>query len=265
MDMDSFLDSVSNVTVAKKPWMETGGYKFIRVTAESLPGVIDECIASGLYALDLETTGLDYRVFDGVTNDKIVGCCLSPDGKTGYYIPLRHKVGTEHNVSWTLWKSEMIRLIASPARAIFHRGQFDQEFLQFCGGDPIGEWDDPKKWEDTLILAYLRDTRAKQRGLKFLSKTELGMDMIELKELFPSTKKKDGHLDFSELDPSWDPVIWYGASDAICTWNLYPKLAPTVLDPNDGVPGQTLIYNIEKLCVASTRWMIRARVLTDQA
>ncbi len=27
----------------------------------------------------------------------IVGCCLAPSDNVGYYIPLRHKVGTEHN------------------------------------------------------------------------------------------------------------------------------------------------------------------------
>lgn len=264
MDFLTFLEDANTHKVLPKPWMTTGEYKLVRCTASMLPSVIDACIASGLYSLDLETTGLDSRVFDGETVCKIVGCCLSADGRTGYYIPLRHKQGVEHNVPWTLWKSEMRRLIESAARAIFHNGKFDQEFLQFCGGDPLGEWDDPKKWEDTLILAYLRDTRAKIKNLKFLSKNELGMEMIELEELFPPEKRKHGFLDFSELDPSWDPVVWYGASDAICTWNLYPLLSKKVLEPGDGLPGQGLVYGIEKLCVASTRWMERARILTDQ-
>jgi len=264
MDLFSFLEDSKTHKVEPKPWMTTGEYKLLRATNETLPGIIDACVASGLYALDLETTGLDTRVIDGETVSKIVGCCLSPDGKHGYYIPLRHKTGQEHNVSWSLWKREMLRLIRSPAVAIFHRGKFDQEFLQFCGGDPIGEWDEPSKWEDTLILAYLGDTRAKQRGLKFLSKTVLGMEMIELEELFPEDHPK-GNLDFSELDPSWEPVTLYGASDAICTWNLHPKLSPAVLDPSEhGVKGMGFIYKMEKLCVASTRWMERARIMTDQ-
>lgn len=211
--------------------MDDGGdYTLARATNETLPGIIDACIAGGRYALDLETTGLNSCVYDGETVSKIVGCCLSPDGKRGYYIPLRHRTGTEHNVSWSLWKREMARLIASPAVAVFHNGKFDQEFLQNCGGEPLGEWDEPKKWEDTLILAYLRDTRSKSKGLKHLSKTELGMEMIELEELFPEDRRK-GDLDFSDLDPSWEPVTWYGASDAICTWNLYQKLHPQVIPP----------------------------------
>lgn len=264
MDLFSFLEDSKTLKVEPKPWMTTGEYKLLRATNETLPGIIDACIASGLYSLDLETTGLDTRVINGETVSKIVGCCLSPDGKHGYYIPLRHKTGQEHNVSWSLWKREMLRLIRSAARAIFHRGKFDQEFLQFCGGEPIGEWDEPSKWEDTLILAYLGDTRAKQRGLKFLAKTLLGMEMIELEDLFPEDHPK-GNLDFSELDPSWEPVTWYGGSDAICTWNLHPKLSPAVLDTSEhGVKGMGFIYKMEKLCVASTRWMERARILTDQ-
>jgi DNA polymerase I-like protein with 3'-5' exonuclease and polymerase domains len=264
MDLFTFLDEASTVKVDPKPWMTDGSHKLIRATATLLPAIIDECIASGLYSLDLEATSLDTRVFDGSTVSKIVGCCLSSNGKVGYYIPLRHKLGLEHNVPWTLWKTQMHRLIKSEARAIFHHGKFDQELLQFCGEEPIGEWDDPKKWEDTMILAYLRDTRAKNKKLKYLSKVELGMEMIELDELFPSDKKKSGHLDFSELDPSWEAVTWYGASDAICTWKLYQKLAPQVLEATGDISGQSLVYGIEKLCVASTRWMERARIQTDQ-
>lgn len=259
-----FLEQSAIPKVPLQPWMTDGSHHFVLGTAENLPSIIDECIASGLYSLDLETTGLDNRVFDGETVSKIVGCCLSADGVTGYYVPLRHKVGMEHNVSWSLFKRELLRLINSSARAIFHHGKFDQEFLQFCGGEPLGEWDDPKKWEDTLICAYLRDTRQKRIGLKHLSESELGMKMIELEELFSDDKRRGGLLDFSELDPSWEPVRIYGASDAICTWKLFPKLSAAILQPEDGNGSQGLIYTIEKLCVASTRWMERARILTDQ-
>lgn len=263
-DLFDFLESSSKPRVEPKPWMKGQGYTLALGTNDNLAEIVDACIASGLYALDLETTGLDGRVFNGETVSRIVGCCLSPDGKRGYYIPLRHRNGAEHNVSWTAWKREMLRLITSQARAIFHNGKFDQEFLQFCGGDPLGEWDAPAAWEDTMILSYLRNSRGKSNGLKALAKNELGMEMIELEELFDDDQKKGGDLDFSQLDPGWEPVVWYGAADAICTWNLFPKLYPLVVTPEDGNPGQGLIYNLEKLCVASTRWMERARILTDQ-
>ena len=254
-----FLFQTQEIKVEPKPWMVGGDYSFSLLTQDTLSACIDACIESGLYSLDLETTGLDNRIFDGSTKDKIVGACLSPDGMQGYYLPLRHKE-SDLNVSWSLFKSEMKRLIESPARAIFHNGKFDQEFLQFCGGEPLGVWDDAAKWEDTLILAYLENTRRKSKGLKGLSKQLLNMEMIEISALFPSTQK---NRDFSTLDPSWEPVLWYAASDAICTYKLYEILAPKVLNPDDGF-GQASIYKLEKACVTATRWMERARILTDQ-
>jgi DNA polymerase I-like protein with 3'-5' exonuclease and polymerase domains len=260
MEIFEFLEETQKPQITPKPWMVDGTHRLVRGTAEMLPKIVDDCIASGLYSLDLETTGLDNRVFNGETVCKIVGVCLSADGITGYYLPLRHKVGVEHNISWSLFQTEMLRLVRSPAIAIFHKGKFDQEFLHFWGGEPFGEWDDPKKFEDTLILAYLRDPRAKQFGLKYLAEKELGMEMIELHELFP----EGADLDFSQLDPGWEPVIWYGASDGICTRKLYAKIAPEVLTTKDENASQVLIYSVEKLCLAATRWMERARIQTDQ-
>jgi len=245
----------------KRDWMNEKTMEL--VTVDTLERVINECIASGRYGLDLETTGLDNRVFDGRTKDQIVGVCLSPDGKTGYYAPLRHKKGTEHNISVSKMEKQLRRLVASESIAVFHNGKFDQEFLQFAGGEPIGLWDDPKKWEDTLILAWLRNTRDKKKGLKWLSKSELGYEMIELKELFPPDYK--GPLDFSLLDPSEESVVLYGASDAICTYCLFDILMPQVIAPGgDKRKGQAVIYNLEKMTVPATRWMERCRVMVDQ-
>ena len=54
-----FLDQMTDMKrppVQKRPWMEKKRLEL--VTADMLDAVIDECIASGLYALDLETEGL---------------------------------------------------------------------------------------------------------------------------------------------------------------------------------------------------------------
>jgi len=251
--------------VEPKKWMQ--GKHLELVTVDTLSRVIDECIESGLYACDLETTGLNRNTYSTKiahdrTKDSIVGICLSPDGHKGYYLPVRHKKGEEHNLPVTKVESEIRRLVASPAIAIFHNAKFDAEFLQFAGGDPIGLWDDPRKWEDTLILAYLRDTREKNKGLKALSKKELGFEMIELKELYPDDHK--GGFDFSELDPSWEPVLWYAASDAICTYCLYQVLAPVILKGSPDRAKQDQVYLLEKLCLPATRWMERVGIPTNQ-
>jgi DNA polymerase I-like protein with 3'-5' exonuclease and polymerase domains len=269
--MDDFLEDTQMPKVSHYPWMDT--VEMALGTKDNIDAIIDSCIESGLYAIDLETSGLDNRVFNGCTVDFIAGICLSPDGERGYYIPIMHdpdKYG-EHNVPSSVWRPAMRRLVESEAVAIFHNGKFDQEFLQWNGDEPLGEWDKPKQWEDTLILAYLRNSRARRKGLKALSEAPpdadhehpaggpgLGMKMIELHELWGHEKKsKKFFYDFTTLDPSWRPSIEYAASDAICTYRLYKLLADEV------VAGQKSVYLIEKLCVASTRWMERNRVFVD--
>lgn len=212
--------------VTKRPWMNSK--KMILVTKETLSDVIDECIKAELYAIDLETTGLDKRVFDGRTVDRIVGVCLSPDGVTGYYLPLRHVgEGSEACLPITLAENELRRLCDSNAVAIFHNAKFDQEFLTYNGGAPIGNWETRNtRWHDTLALAFLDDCSRKQQGLKFLSKEFLECEMIELPELFPEKERKKGDFNFSKLDPTWEPVLWYACSDAICTYNLYKYFSP---------------------------------------
>ena len=262
-DITEWSEQVGRPTITPKPWMKEK--RLLLATAEMLPKIIDECIASKLYALDLETTGLDNRVFDGATLDRIAGACISPDGVTGYYIPVYHPLNMDVCVPASLFTQEMRRLADSPAVAIFHNGKFDQEFLQFNWGGGIGLWDDPKKWEDTLILAYLRDTRARNKGLKHLSKVELGMEMIELEELFSEKEAKEERLDFGTLDPTWEPAIWYAASDAICTYLLHKHLRDAAIKPTEtGLPSQEPLYIIEKLCVAATRWMERCRIPIDR-
>jgi len=252
--------------VEKKPWMDSVTMSL--ATTADLDRIVEECIEAGVYGLDLETTGLDARVFysdDGspYTNDKIVGYCISPNPDTGYYIPVRHKE-TEANVPPRLVAEAVKRLVESDAVAVFHNGKFDQEFLQHDDYGPIGEWDNPKKWEDTFILAYLRNTRERNKGLKALSKNELGMEMIELKELFPVEKRRKGFLDFSTLDPEWEPTVWYAAADAICTLRLFHILHPTVLNKDDHQRSQSTIYALEKGCVTATRWMERCRIHVDR-
>jgi DNA polymerase I-like protein with 3'-5' exonuclease and polymerase domains len=274
MDIQDILRGEQNPQVEKKDWMTEKEFVLVNNLEDGedvLKQAIQECIASGVYALDLETTGLDNRVFNGKTEATIVGACLSPDGIKGYYIPVLHKKHgsatemSECNISFHVFRREMKRLVESDAIAVFHNGKFDQEFLQFNGGEPLGEWDKDKKWDDTQILAYLNNPRAKRTGLKFLAKTELGMEMIEIKELFFEVYGKDykGDIDFSLLDPLvCEAVVWYGASDAICTFLLRERFLPEIQKPKkDG--GQGAIYRIEKSCIAATRWMERNRIYID--
>ena len=290
---DLFADEAEHVD-AKLPWMDEK--EFILGTPDNLAEIMDWCIESGKYALDLETTGLDNRVQPNqqgvpVTVDKIAGVCLSPDGVRGIYIPIGHTIPTSGaeqmqfhpaNVPLDVFDREFRRLIQATEEgktvAIFQNAKFDQEFLQFNEtGIPWGTWDIHSHWEDTLILAYLRNTRARQKGLKELSGAAvdagsdsqtggpgLGMEMIPIHTLFGHKKKKKGfRYDFSTLDPTDAVSLWYAGSDAICTWLLDDVLRPPVLEPDTDGISQATIYKIEKACVAATRWMERNRIYVN--
>jgi len=260
--------------IPKKEWMASKHMEL--VTAETLDRVVDECITARLFAWDIETTGLDNRVFfapDGTytTVDHIVGHCFSPDGHKGYYLPVRHVTdkGDLHsaNVPLALVNKALQRLCAADVVAIFHNGKFDHEFLQFGESVPLGEWDNPDSFEDTLVLAYLRNTRERNKGLKMLSKVELDMEMLELDELFTPDQLKSmgGKKNFSLLDPTWEPALWYASSDAICTYLLYHILHPTVVSPEPHGVSQATVYKLEKMCLPATRWMERNRIHIDRA
>lgn len=247
-------------TAETREWMKD--YHFELVTPDTLSRVIDECIESGLYALDLETTGLDVRVYNNRTVDQIVGYCIAPKPNVGYYIPVRHKEdGKDRNLSISTVESEMRRLVDSGAVAIFHNAKFDQQFLQYCGGEPMGLWDSHRHFEDTIILAYLYDSRMKRKGLKPLTKEWLDLEMIELSELFPQDYK--GKLDYSLLDPSLPEVLAYAASDAVCTYQLYEIFHPKVVGAK-AQPNQAVVYGVEKGCLAATRWMEKSKMPTDR-
>lgn len=272
LDFMDQLEELDRPQVEKREWMDSKKMELVR-DLDHLRQVVDECIAAKIYAWDIETTGLDKRVFPGPqkgrTVDRIVGHCLSPDGNSGYYVPLRHKTTDNELLDCNLpiekANDELRRLADSDAVAVFHNAKFDLEFLEFGEDDPIGsDWDNPDKWHCTLILTYLRNTRERQKGLKFLAKQDLGMEMIELEDLFDEEARKKKRLDFSTLDPEWDPVVWYATSDAICTRLLFDVLHPVIVSPEPHGTSQSLIYKLERKCLTATRWMERCRINIDR-
>ena len=264
MDLLSQLHDLNRPTISQKPWM--AGVRLTLATVGDLDTIADACIQAKVFSLDIETTGLDSRVFmqpDGskTTNDKIVGVCIAADETQAYYLPVRHKDdGSVANIPPRLVRDMLFKIIASGAVTVFHNGKFDQEFLEHDPAGAMGNWDAPDLWDDTLILAYLHNGREKRRGLKHLAKTLLNREMIELDDFFPKGATKD----FSTLNPQWDPVTWYAASDALNTLALYKILHPKVVLQDTFGNSQSTVYKIEKLCVTATRWMERCRVPMDR-
>ena len=223
-------DSVKELTSTME-WMKTREMRLAGSVAE-LMFFIDEAIAAGICALDLETTGLNTRVRNGKPIESIVGFCLSYDPKVGIYVPVGHREGAEMNLSLDKVLDEIKRLWTNCV-CIFHNSKFDMNFLKNYGVY-LPQFD---KFEDTLILARLYDAGQKEIGLKHLSEKLLNQPMLELDDVCKNTKRLDC------VSPKLAYI--YGASDGICTLDLYNFFTAA-----DIIKQQRPIYNLEKRVVS---------------
>lgn len=281
---NSFVSNGQKPKVEPYPWMDNKTFTLVQ-DLDHLKEIVDAAIKAGLCALDLETEGLDNRIDEvGRTKQKIVGYCLSFDGNEGFYVPVGHKIVNKNssvrhhaNLQRKLAGLEIKRLCENCV-TIYHNSCFDHEFLFGSGEDTSVEFDRIDMFEDTLILDYLRDSTDKRHGLKHLSARFLGMEMIDLKQLFLDNVKD---RDFSTLDPTCNNTLLYAGSDAICTYLLYkfytehgydhdnPEAPYPVPNP-EATPEKTIlgeqeaVYRIEKALVPALRWMERNRPKVDR-
>jgi len=314
---DMGLKQQREVPDITKPWMRYHDFVLVK-TIEQLYEVIEKALITGKCALDLETHGLDTRIYwkkpeeikgafeeywDGPTPEripqtvhKIVGYCLSPDGQTGYYVPVRHTAEDSPNLDVVAAGKAIQRLclaaqpvltdeglvqdpLSSPlikepgkVKLYFWNAKYDQEMLYPVTGI---DWWHPESFEDAMLLYYCRYTNDKNLDLKSKSakqlfvtvdgnrvKDEKGMEipyeMIELKELFVSSSGKRREIRFAELHP--EEGLRYGCSDAICTFMHCdnPVMAAMVRDPM-----YANTYRLEKQAAQALRGMERHRVFLD--
>lgn len=267
------LQQTDDRVTVQREWFRDYKFHLIRDDQkkglELLRKLVDVCITRGLCSLDLETTGVDNRVYpdeffdDGRktrhgirTVDRIVGLCISFDGENGYYIPLTHEPEDSGNLPWDPVWDEITRLIDG-ARIIFHNKKFDAEFLYPVTGR---EYWKLNQFEDTFLMAKVfSPLKSHPAGLKPLTKNLLGIEMVDLDELFTDEKKeqlkrnKEGY-NFSLLHPKEGKE--YGCSDGIFTYKIYHIL-------REKIEGFEKIYDLEKAFCNVMRKMERNRVHVD--
>lgn len=149
-DFDSIMESMGanlepDATDIMKAWMNYHQFVVVETLAE-LTEIVDQAIKSGKCSLDLETEGLDNRIYwkkkseikvpvehwndirpevIPTTVHKIVGYCLCYDGYTGYYVPVRHAAPGEEiiNVNPIEAGKEIKRLCLAAQPVISAEGQ----------------------------------------------------------------------------------------------------------------------------------------------
>jgi len=252
-----------------RPWFPQYKFHLIKDISE-LRKLVDICVKRKLCSLDLETTGVDNRIYpdeyfeDGIktrhgirTISRIAGCCISFDGHNGYYVPLSHEPEDSGNLPWDLAWDELTRIV-NGCVVIFHNAKFDQEFLYPVTGKEYWGFD---QYEDTYFLAkVISPLKIHPAGLKPLAKLHFGIEMVELDELFTQERKdqlkrdKQGY-NYALLHPK--EGLEYGCSDGIFTYKLLPVLREKLS------PGDERIYNLEKSFCNVLREMERNRVHLD--
>jgi len=252
-----------------RPWFTD--YRFHLVSKiDQVKQLVDICVQRKLAALDLETTGLDNRVYpDEYFNDgrttrhgirtvhQIAGICISFDGQHGYYIPVGHEPEDSGNLPWDPVWDEITRLVYG-ARVIFHNAKFDCEYLYPVTGKEFWKLDE---FEDIFLMAkVLSPLKGVPAGLKPMAKIHYGVEMIDIDELFTQERKeqlkreKRGY-NFAMMHPK--EGLEYGCSDGIFTYKLLDTLRQKL------TAGDMPIYNLEKNFCNIMREMERNRVHID--
>jgi DNA polymerase-1 len=229
----------------------------IVTTKQQLAELVKQIEKTGVFALDVETTGLNVHTVD------LAGIAISVgDGfersqraaenvlklkdypkefpairlKSGvpetpvqnYYIPIR-QAGLETELSEPDILNALKPLLASPEiMKLVHNTKYeDNVFRQL--GYPLAE-----PVFDTMIASYVQNPD-RRHGLKFLTEELLGTPMQEIKELIGTGKKM---IPFTEV-PLADAAA-YASCDTFATWEL-ARYFLSLMDEKQ----LTLFYEIE--------------------
>ncbi|WP_310440190.1 DNA polymerase I [Sulfuricurvum sp.] len=175
---------------------------------EALHHLIQTLPHNALIAFDTETTGLD------ATKDHLVGFSFSTDGKSGYYVPMKHSyLGVGDQVSAEA-AAQAIQAIFE-RRVIGHNIKFDLHFVtRFLKVDRLNIY------ADTMVMAWLTDS-ARSLSMDNLSQNLLHHEMIH----FKNTVKKGENF----ASVAIEDACKYAGEDAYITYRLYEVLREQLL------------------------------------
>ena len=165
-------------------------------TLEKICGVENK-----LVAFDTETTGLIYF------EDKMVGCSISFNGETGFYIPLRHEDENGNPASYNLPIKESIELLYNKLlkrnTVLLYNSTYDltmvgQELWQI--GLPFTDIE-TVNFLDVQCIVYFLEPEVKKNGLKWAERHFLGRIAPEFEQVTGISKKSKTQKHFGCLNP----------------------------------------------------------------
>jgi DNA polymerase-1 len=207
-------EAVEDLQKKQREHLEAATYTAITTEAE-LNKLAADLNSVEAFAFDTETTSVD------TIEAELVGLSFSWKEAEAYYVPVAHTAGTQLNRDMVL--KALKPALENPAiRKVGHNIKFDYEMLRRYGieAGPIGF--------DTMIAAFLLNSGGRGLSLDDLAFTELGVEMIPIKELIGAGKAE---ITFDQT--LIEDATVYAAEDADMSWRLYEKLRTRLAAENE--------------------------------
>ena len=194
-------------TVAIAPKKDTKKFKYELVTQKKqLENWIAKLKKSSFFALDTETTGLDYM------DAKLVGISLSVKSGEAAYIPLAHNHDDQLPEDLVLGELKPI-LESKKTKVIGQNIKFDRNILSRYGIN-LNSIEN-----DTMLMSYVLNSTASRHNLDALAQHYLNYKTTTFEEVAGKGVKQ---ITF-DLVPI-DKAVHYASEDADITFRLYEEL-----------------------------------------
>ena len=204
-------DAAAGLEPEARPVAKKGTYTAI-TTLPQLDELIAAVKKAGIYAFDSETTSLDF------VSNAPVGFSIAIKPEEAYYIPIQ----AEGNcyIPEEIVKNKLRQILEDPfLKLVGQNFKFDYQVLKRWGINPAG------LWFDTMIAAWLVDTRISTYNMDYLADHYFGYKTITYDEVVPKGK-------FFQ-DVPLEQATEYAAEDADITLRLYEHLYPIVKANNE--------------------------------
>ena len=205
--------SENSLSAGKDPKLSMKGeYETVK-SYDDLDRWIETVKKEKIFAFDIETDNLD------TIKAHPVGFSISVKSGTGCYIPLI--AGGEEVLSPSIVKNKLKEIIEDETLKLVGQNiKYDYKVLRMWGLDPANIW------FDTMIAAWLVNSRISSYSMDSLADFYLGYKTVHFKDIVPKDKL------FQDID--LDTASFYAAEDADITFRLYEILRPLVeKDYND--------------------------------
>ncbi|MFN5288555.1 MAG: DNA polymerase I, partial [Planctomycetia bacterium] len=199
------------------------------LTAEQLEQLIHSLNQCGLFAFDLETTGLD------PIGSKIVGIAFAWEPHKAFYVPL---LGPEEakTLPYAETLSKLKPLLESPAcKKINQNIKFDILTLKSHGIEVQGIGG------DSMVAHYLLHSGERSHSLDELSKKYLNHEMIPITDLIGVKGKSKKQKLMNEVD--LDLITLYACEDADAAFQLGVELEKQIAGFNSSIDNLKTLYH----------------------